>query len=430
MATETSIETAMTSAANDASEKDWGGNWYTRAMERLVDVAQDLSHARDLDTIMAIVRVAARELTGADGATFVLRDGSNCFYADENAISPLWKGKRFPMSICISGWVMMNAQPVLINDIYADSRIPADAYRPTFVKSMAMVPIRARNPIGAIGNYWARHRTPNQKEIAVLAALANFTALAMENADLYVQLQNKVQDLEKSNAELERFAWVASHDLKSPLRAVDNLAGWIEEDIGQSGSDSAKVNLGKLRQRTRRMEHMLDDLLEYALIDDHAMQEAPVVISGKMMMAEIGELLSFPDGFRVATTPEFDSIQTQRLPLQRVLMNLIGNAIKHHDKKTGHIRIDAQKGVGETVFSVSDDGPGIPLQFQSKVFEMFKTLKPRDQSEGSGMGLSLVKKIVTARGGEIKIRNNEPRGSVFIFTWPSALPLKGLNFVS
>nr|WP_297496702.1 GAF domain-containing protein [Ferrovum sp.] len=130
--------------------------WYAHAMEQLVEVVQKLSLARNLEEIMEIVRHAARSITGADGATFVLRDGDKCFYAEEDAISPLWKGQRFPMSACISGWAMLNRQAAVIENIYADSRIPADAYRPTFVKSLAMVPIRTIEPVGAIGTYWVR----------------------------------------------------------------------------------------------------------------------------------------------------------------------------------------------------------------------------------------------------------------------------------
>ncbi len=112
-------------------------SWYVGAMEHLVGVVQALSLARDLQLIMDIVRHAARELTGADGATFVLRDGDKCFYAEENAIEPLWKGMRFPLETCVSGWAMINRQAAVIPDIYVDPRIPADAYRPTFVKSLA-----------------------------------------------------------------------------------------------------------------------------------------------------------------------------------------------------------------------------------------------------------------------------------------------------
>ncbi|NNM82110.1 MAG: response regulator [Burkholderiales bacterium] len=167
--------------------------WYAVAMEKLVEVVQDLSMARDLANVMDIVRRAARNLTGADGATFVLRDGDQCFYAEEDAIAPLWKGSRFPMSACISGWAMLNRRPAVIEDIYADSRIPADAYRPTFVKSLAMVPIRTRSPVGAIGTYWAKTRKPKEAEVRVIQALADSTSLAMENVRVYGELEQRVR---------------------------------------------------------------------------------------------------------------------------------------------------------------------------------------------------------------------------------------------
>ncbi len=162
-------------------------------MEQLVEVIQQLSLARDLPAVMDIVRHAARKLTGADGATFVLRDDGKCFYAEEDAISPLWKGQRFPMSACISGWVMLNKQPAVIEDIYADPRIPADAYRPTFVHSLAMVPIRTIDPVGAIGNYWASRHQPTPEQVKVLQALADTTAVAMENVRVYEELEQRVR---------------------------------------------------------------------------------------------------------------------------------------------------------------------------------------------------------------------------------------------
>lgn len=177
-----------------SSDKDTSnGHWYAKAMEQLVEVVQQLSLARDLDTVMNIVRKAARKLTEADGATFVLRDGDKCFYAEEDAIAPLWKGQRFPMSACISGWAMINRQPAVIEDIYADERIPADAYRPTFVKSLAMVPIRTIQPVGAIGTYWARQRLPSPAQIKILQALADTTAVAMENVAVYSELEARVR---------------------------------------------------------------------------------------------------------------------------------------------------------------------------------------------------------------------------------------------
>ncbi len=163
-------------------------------LQDLVQVIQQLVAARDLETIMGIVRTAARRLAQADGATFVLKDGDLCYYADEDAIAALWKGQRFPLTACISGWSMLNREPAIIPDIYTDSRIPIDAYRPTFVRSLMMTPIRTRDPVGAIGTYWARHYTPTPEEVDVLRALADTTALAMENAQLYNTLEEGVKE--------------------------------------------------------------------------------------------------------------------------------------------------------------------------------------------------------------------------------------------
>lgn len=125
------------------------------------------------------MRTAARQLTGAHGATFVLRDGDLCFYADEDAISPLWKGQRFPIGECISGWAMLNRQPAVVEDIRRDARIPQAAYAPTFVRSLVMTPVGAPEPVAAIGVYWAYPRRATAAELAALVSLAEATAVAL-----------------------------------------------------------------------------------------------------------------------------------------------------------------------------------------------------------------------------------------------------------
>jgi len=244
--------------------------------ERLIQVVQDLSHARDVDAVVKIVRVAARELTGADGATFVLRDGDQCYYAEENAISPLWKGKRFPMSACISGWVMLNGVHTVIEDIYEDPRIPAAAYRPTFVKSLAMVPVRRAAPIAAIGNYWAIKRLPTEEEVEVLQALADSTSVAMENAELYGQLQAKIATLAEREARireqrdaLEVFTHSLAHDLKEPVRAIRSFAQ-IMVDEPEGGRENAKA-AERIRNAGDRMAMLIDTVFEYTQLDDPTM---------------------------------------------------------------------------------------------------------------------------------------------------------------
>lgn len=175
-------------AAAAASER------YLAGMRRLLLAVQELSMAKRLIDVQTIVRKAARELTGCDGATFVLRDGERCHYADEDAIAPLWKGLKFPLETCISGWAMLNKESAVIPDIYADPRIPHDAYRPTFVKSLVMVPVRKLDPIAAIGNYWATPREPTVEEVSLLQALADATSVAMENVRVHDALEQQERD--------------------------------------------------------------------------------------------------------------------------------------------------------------------------------------------------------------------------------------------
>lgn len=175
----------------------------------LTRAVQDLSLADSAERVREITHHAARTLTGADGATFVLRDDGMCAYMDEDAIEPLWKGQRFPLTHCISGWAMLNRQHVVIEDIYTDDRVPHDAYRPTFVRSLLMVPIRTVDPIGAIGIYWAEHHRATEEEIGLARALADSTAVALD----YVQ-----------TAEELRHARALSET--DPLTGVANRRAW------------------------------------------------------------------------------------------------------------------------------------------------------------------------------------------------------------
>jgi response regulator RpfG family c-di-GMP phosphodiesterase len=158
----------------------------------------DLAMARGLDEVMAVVRRNARGLTGADGISFVLRENGRCYYADEDAVTPLWKGQRFPMEACISGWAMQHGEIVGIEDIYADDRVPHAAYRPTFVRSLVMVPVRQDDPVAAIGAYWARRHRPQPEVIRALRRIANSAAVAMTNIALVNSLSAALEEAERA----------------------------------------------------------------------------------------------------------------------------------------------------------------------------------------------------------------------------------------
>lgn len=185
-------------------------------VKMLVNTIQKLSMARDIETITEIVRKAARKLTDADGATFVLKENNMCYYVEEDAIEPLWKGQKFPLTNCISGWSMIHKEWAIVEDIYTDNRVPIDAYKPTFVKSLVMVPIRTMNPIGAIGNYWANTHTPTHQEMIVLQSLADITSVSIENVYAY-------NELSEQNKTLYDIAFLQSHQVRVPIAQIKGL---------------------------------------------------------------------------------------------------------------------------------------------------------------------------------------------------------------
>ena len=183
----------------------------------LVDTIERLSVARTAEEVAAVVRSAARRACAADGVTVVLRDGDECCYVDEEAIAPLWKGSRFPMGACISGWAMLNAQTAVVPDIYADDRIPHDAYRPTFVRSLVMTPVGHDEPVAAIGAYWSEVREFAPEELIRLEIMARATATALANARL-------IQSLEDALAERDSLIRELDHRVKNNLASVRAIA--------------------------------------------------------------------------------------------------------------------------------------------------------------------------------------------------------------
>lgn len=202
-----------------------------------MSVIQRLALSRSLEDIQATVRTAARRLAGADGATFVLRDGEYCFYVDEDAISPLWKGQRFPIDACVSGWTMKHREAVVIPDIYTDARVPHDAYRPTFVRSMCMVPIRTLDPVGAIGTYWATPHRPHEREIQLVRSLADSTAVAIENVRLLTELEDARLET------LQRLARAAEYRDDATFQHTERVAAMAAAIAEQLGCHTETVDL-------------------------------------------------------------------------------------------------------------------------------------------------------------------------------------------
>ena len=260
---------------------------------------------------------------------------------------------------------------------------------------------------------------------SVLAAITDIS----ERVKALEQLIEHRDELERSNQELATFAYVASHDLKSPLRGIFQLSTWIEEDLEEQNFTAIPEHMVLLRSRIRRMENLLDDLLAYSRAGRVEGSVGQVAVSE--LAGGVYEMQSPPPGLVLELGANLPRFSTLVAPFEQVLRNLFSNAIKHHDRKAGVIALNCA-GADDRfyTFDVKDDGPGIPPQYHERVFGMFQTLRPRDEVEGSGMGLALVKKVVETYGGRVTILSDGTRGTTIRFTWPRQIKKRGHDDVA
>ncbi len=221
--------------------------------------------------------------------------------------------------------------------------------------------------------------------------------------------------LEKRNQELDQFAYVASHDLKAPLRAIANLASWIEEDLEDKLDEETRYNMNLLRSRVQRLENLINGLLAYSRVG--RLKSEPQFVKVRDLLSERIDLLDIPPGFTIEIVGEMPTLITEISPLQQVFSNLINNAIKHHPRNDGKVTITTTEKPNFYEFTVTDDGIGIAPKYHDKIFTIFQTLEPRDKTENTGIGLSIVKKAVEAQGGKITIKSSLGQGTTFKFTW-------------
>lgn len=250
-----------------------------------------------------------------------------------------------------------------------------------------------------------------------------------EVADAMRLFKENAIELRRSNADLEQFAYVASHDLKAPLRGISNLAIWIEEDIGDQITGETKKHLDLLKNRIRRLSALLEDLLQYSRAGKQKTETRSVNLNTDL--PEIFRLVSATDKFSLELSTPMPTLETAAAPLEQIFRNLISNAIKHHDRSSGTIRVDCIHLGDRFEFTVTDDGPGIAPEYQERIFGMFQTIRARDEVEGSGIGLSIAKKLVESVGCKAWVDSNPSleRGSSIHFTWPLHWPKALLSSV-
>lgn len=394
----------------------------SRQVRRLVQAIIDLSKARDLPAVQRIVKTAAREINNADGATFVLREGNQCYYADEDAIAPLWKGQRFPMTRCISGWTMIHHKPAVVPDITVDERIPQDAYRPTFVKSLVMAPIREDAPIGAIGTYWATPHEVTADDVELMQALANSASVALENVALYRQLEQRVaertQQLEETNESLREFSYFVSHDLRSPIRHIDAFADILAEESAPL-PPAGKHALDSIKNAAARMNVMLEGLLKLAQLGTNAI-EAVAVDMRALANSVVPIALDQSMTPVTLTVEDMPPCHGNEVLLGQVWTNLLTNAVKFSAPRSAPtVIIGSEQRKGETVYFVRDNGVGFDSSKANHLFTAFYRMHSTSEFPGTGVGLAIVHRIVTRHGGRVWAESMPEEGATFYFTVPS-----------
>lgn len=231
-----------------------------------------------------------------------------------------------------------------------------------------------------------------------------------------------MQELAAANEELTNFAYVASHDLKAPLRAIASLADWISADYADKFDEDGKEQMRLLIGRVRRMDQLINGILQYSRVG--RVREERVAVDLNQLLREVIDLLAPPAHIRLTVEP-LPTVVLEPTRVQQVFQNLLSNAIQYLDKPVGEIAVGAEPVGREWHFHVRDNGPGIEERHRERIFQLFQTLQPRDRSESTGIGLSLVKKIVELYGGRVWLESTPGEGSTFSFSLPAGVVSRG-----
>lgn len=381
----------------------------------LARTVERLSYATTQEHVTEVIAAAVRQLMGADGATVVLREDDVCFYADEDAVGPMWKGQRFPADSCVSGWAMDHHRSVVIPDVYADDRVPHDAYRATFVRSMVMTPVRSADPIGALGAYWSDPHRATTAQVRQLEVLANFAAVALEN----LELRSTVKRREDERDALEVAIHSLAHDLRNPVIAMMGYAELIEAEFSaETESPLARSYARTIVAAGHRLSAQIDKMLTLYRVLDQPIE--PEVLDLSALAREIGAELQGHMPGRDLRIEVADGLSAVADPvLARILLeNLIGNAVKY-SARNAESRVEVSLAEGtENLFVVRDNGVGFDPAESDRLWQPMSRLHSDKEFLGSGLGLASVARIVKLHGGTVAATARPGEGASFFFSLP------------
>ncbi len=386
-------------------------------------VFQALSEVRTPTDVTALICRAARELVGADGATFVVQEGQGVRYLDEDAISPLWKGQWFPVETCISGWAILNHAAAVIEDITTDPRIPQEAYRPTFVRSLVMTPVRAPQPVAAIGVYWERRHHTTESELQTLRTLAYAADLAFTVARHHEEMRLAHDAAVEANRLKDEFLATLSHELRTPLNAI---LGWATTLRTGALDEGTRRRAAEVIERNARSQALLiDDLLDMSRIVTGKLRLSLETLDLRSVVASAVEAVRPAAAARGVALELIDGrslpVRGHEVRLQQVAWNLLSNAVKF-TPRGGRVRVSLAHTHAGVELQVVDSGVGIPADFLPHVFDRFRQADGSSTRHhgGLGLGLSIVKQLVEAMGGGVRAESaGDGRGASFTVTLPA-----------
>jgi two-component system CheB/CheR fusion protein len=382
-------------------------------VESLIDLVRHLSQACNSADIIAKAVHAVRRLTGAEGATFAVKEGESCHYVDEDAVAPLWRGQHFPVKTCVSGWVITHGKTAVVADILQDARVPDALYAPTFVRSLVAAPVNTASTRASIGAYWARTRRPSDDEVATVETIAHATALALQNMEL-------TSSLRAAAATKSRLLTAVGHDLRQPLQSLALFASVLE---GEANTEIARQAASQLNASVDRMANLLGAIMALADLDSRtvAVSKRPVTVDALFEpLEEEMAPQARAKGIELRRIPSNATVMTDPGLMTAVLRNLVANAIRYTHR--GGVLLGARRRGDEVHLMVADTGIGIDPAQQASIFEEFYQVgnSARDFTAGTGVGLAMVRRLVDILGHRIRLHSVEGRGSQFVVVLPAA----------
>ncbi|MEA3387904.1 ATP-binding protein [Sphingobium sp. CCH11-B1] len=391
------------------------------------EAMEALAGARSVDAIISVLRAFARRAVGADGIAIVLRDDDKCHYIAEDAMEPLWAGQRFPMQRCVSGWAMQNHETVVIPDVFMDARVPVDAYRRTFVRSMIMVPIGRPDPIAAVGAYWSEAAEPTDNQVALLEALARAASTALENGRLFASLEtlndqldrrvrDRTKELQRSQDTLRQIQKMeimgqltghVAHDFNNLLTPI---IGGLDLILSGRVPDRLERTAAMAMQAAETAQTLVQRLLTFA----RRQPLQPTAVDLRALVAGMQALLVSTLGPRIDLSIDLpDDMPPVRADAHQLELAIINLAVNSRDAmpEGGQLTLSAElrsEGFPDPLparryvcLTVADTGVGMNDRVKAAAIEPFFTTKPAGQ--GTGLGLSMAHGLVGQLGGALEI---------------------------